>query len=378
MIDLQAKPRPQRCCQRFLKGERRLAMAEPGECEIPTKLYSPFHTPLSQMGDFGEGYGLYFSTLRGFTVLSLIAGLINIPNLIYFASDEYSPDKDYLGNFNMSIFLKTSAICTDKDWVPCPDCTFEQFDTQPYPSHKLIWGIKDINETTIINGTETNTTTEKTMLGAAEYFGVDTGDDSDWKLTYTEESLAKLKQDYNITYARGTRKSVTGEGYGYPVGWCEKPSAGEPTTITFDGYGEYVCNCTDDCFSEVIFCDNEEDCSPYISLSFPYKDFDDDELQESILNPLPPYGDAAVFPFASKNNCDGATRQQGIINLTSIFVFFFGAFVVRMKQQELAIKFDEDEQTGKRFSDLFAWIRVFSFSGEFRFAASFVFTQIVT
>ena len=111
MVGLNEESIHKQITHRFLKGERKLEMAEPGENEIPTKLYSPFHTPLSQMGDFGLGYGLYFSTLRAFAILSFVAGIINIPNLIYFASSDYSPGKTGEDGIS-SPFLASSAICT--------------------------------------------------------------------------------------------------------------------------------------------------------------------------------------------------------------------------------------------------------------------------
>jgi hypothetical protein len=102
------------------KGD--LQRAEPGESNLPTKLYSPLTTPLSQMGDFGLGVGLYFSSLRSIALISLVAGLINLPNILYFASDVYSasqPDVNFL--------LKGSAICTEQVWVPCPTCPIDNF-----------------------------------------------------------------------------------------------------------------------------------------------------------------------------------------------------------------------------------------------------------
>eukprot|EP00986_Skeletonema_menzelii_P020078 scaffold30079_cov154-Skeletonema_menzelii.AAC.6 len=103
------------------KGD--LQRAEPGESESPTKLYSPIFTPLSQLGDFGLGVGLYFSSLRAIALISLIAGLINLPNILYFASDVYSasqPDVNFL--------LKGSAICTEQVWVPCPTCPIDKYE----------------------------------------------------------------------------------------------------------------------------------------------------------------------------------------------------------------------------------------------------------
>ncbi|KAL9181404.1 hypothetical protein ACHAXT_010209 [Thalassiosira profunda] len=111
------------------KGERRgfvplgkLDRAEPGETQLPTRLYSPLFTPLTQLGDFGIGVGLYFTTLRAVAVIALIAGCINLPNIFYFASEEYSK-----GQPGVITLLKGSAICTDQVWVPCPTCTVDQF-----------------------------------------------------------------------------------------------------------------------------------------------------------------------------------------------------------------------------------------------------------
>ena len=82
-----------------------------------TKLYSPVFTPISQMGDFGLGTGLYFTNLRAMTIITFVLGLINIPNMLYFNSDAYSG-----GQPGVFIALKGSAICTNHSWVPCPDC----------------------------------------------------------------------------------------------------------------------------------------------------------------------------------------------------------------------------------------------------------------
>lgn len=104
-----------------------LQRAEPGESNLPTKLYSPLFTPLSQMGDFGLGVGLYFSSLRAIALITLIAGLINLPNILYFASDAYSakqPDVNFL--------LKGTAICTEQVWVPCPTCPINNYENARY------------------------------------------------------------------------------------------------------------------------------------------------------------------------------------------------------------------------------------------------------
>mmetsp|Transcript_17898 Transcript_17898/g.25239 ORF Transcript_17898/g.25239 Transcript_17898/m.25239 type:complete len:1117 (+) Transcript_17898:610-3960(+) len=111
-----------RFINKWKKGNKQFQMAEPGENQIPTRLYSWFWTPLKQMGDFGLGVGLYFSTLRALTVITIIAGIINIPNALYFAGQDYSD-----GQEGVHPFQKGSAICTRTEWVPCEDCTIDKF-----------------------------------------------------------------------------------------------------------------------------------------------------------------------------------------------------------------------------------------------------------
>lgn len=50
-------------------------------------------------------------------VITVLAGLLNIPNFLYFSSPEYSN-----GQPQVPKLLQGSAICTDTVWVPCPDC----------------------------------------------------------------------------------------------------------------------------------------------------------------------------------------------------------------------------------------------------------------
>ena len=104
-----------------------LRKAEPGESDRPTRLYSVFHTPEVDLCDWGVGVGIYFFTLRSLCIIMFLAGLINVPALIYYASDAYSGSHDTL-YFRA---LQTSAICTDSTWVPCPTCTREQWNSFP-------------------------------------------------------------------------------------------------------------------------------------------------------------------------------------------------------------------------------------------------------
>lgn len=107
----------------FMKGNKQLQRAEPGEKELETALYHPIFTPHKQLGDFGLGIGLYFSTLRAITVLMLLAGLLNTANIVYFNSPEYNnPENVRVINETLKTFVQGSAICTDTSWVLCTDC----------------------------------------------------------------------------------------------------------------------------------------------------------------------------------------------------------------------------------------------------------------
>ena len=97
-----------------------LMFAEPGEAKRKTKLYDPIETHSSQLGDFGIGTGLYFDSLWFLGCLLLLAAFINIPNILYFSSATYSNNQP-----GVPFLLKGSAVCTDFDWVPCPNCTVQ-------------------------------------------------------------------------------------------------------------------------------------------------------------------------------------------------------------------------------------------------------------
>lgn len=101
----------------FCKGSKQLQRAEPGERNLPTELYRPIFTPHGQLGDWGLGIGLYFSTLRAVTVLTFFAGLLNIPNFMYFSGSDYS---DGQPGVDARLTLG-SAVCTETVWVPCAD-----------------------------------------------------------------------------------------------------------------------------------------------------------------------------------------------------------------------------------------------------------------
>jgi hypothetical protein len=107
---------------------RTYSRAEPGEDQEKTMLYPVWGTPLQDMGDFGIGVGMYFDMLRFFGFVALIVAFICTPALVFYASKDYSPDgKDGIVN----PINKASAICTNTFWVPCPNCTKDDFNTWP-------------------------------------------------------------------------------------------------------------------------------------------------------------------------------------------------------------------------------------------------------
>lgn len=121
-------------CSRHKKFDR----AEPGEDDDPSRLY-PIWLPHKQLGDFGLGIGLYFSTLRALIFVTFICGCISMYNILYFASDEY--DSGRASNVSAkitisNIYLLGSALCSSLEWVPCPTCDCREEDDSP-----LQWGL---------------------------------------------------------------------------------------------------------------------------------------------------------------------------------------------------------------------------------------------
>lgn len=104
------------------KPKKTYNRAEPGERDVETRLYNPFFTPHKELGDWGLGVGLYFTTMQAMGIVTFVAGLLSIPNIIYYSSDTYSDNQD-----GVSAHLKGSAICTDTTWVPCGTCSFGDF-----------------------------------------------------------------------------------------------------------------------------------------------------------------------------------------------------------------------------------------------------------
>jgi hypothetical protein len=115
--------------------------AEPGETE-PTELYSPFLTPRSNFIEWGIGMDLYFSTLRIMSGVLLVAGLIHLPLLIFYRSDDYSPD----GDADLGFSLLGSAICETLEWVVCSDCRRDDWDSSDEQKGRFGTAVNDDGE----------------------------------------------------------------------------------------------------------------------------------------------------------------------------------------------------------------------------------------
>ena len=71
------------------------------------------------------GIGLLFSNERAIGLLCILAIILNIPNFIYFSGNEYNNGDVSIKE--ASFLLKGSAICSNYEYVPCLNCTLENY-----------------------------------------------------------------------------------------------------------------------------------------------------------------------------------------------------------------------------------------------------------
>ena len=102
-----------------------LDKAEPGERRFPTQLYTFWNTSVDHIGDFGIGIGAYFDTTWWLAIITLVAGFISLSSSLYFSSDDYTDQDAYMHNNNL--LLKSSAICSNQVFVPCPTCSQDKW-----------------------------------------------------------------------------------------------------------------------------------------------------------------------------------------------------------------------------------------------------------
>lgn len=97
-----------------------LRRAEPGE-QGDTELYAPRRTHPKNWIEFGIGVDLYFQTCAAICLMFLLAGIVNIPNIYYFASASYNSDGGGQSS-PRGWALEGSAVCTNTYWAVCADC----------------------------------------------------------------------------------------------------------------------------------------------------------------------------------------------------------------------------------------------------------------
>jgi len=302
----------------FHRGERQLHIAEPGEATFRTKLYSPLTTPLSQLGDFGLGFGIYFATLRDLAFLILLGGILSIPNIVYFASDEYST-----GQNDLSVLLRGSAICLDRSWVACPTCAQRDFDSAAAGTYKV----------------------ERFVLGPWDAIRNEQGRGFYWNVT-----------EY-LNWADGSPSSRAGEDAILLDGLIST-TIPEESRISLSATGGYLLdgvNITERLGYTPLWCGYEAISDCYLDL-YPLieykhkKGLDPEEVLATVTNIRPGDVDFVQTGFALKNNCDGATRNQGFINYGTILVLMFGTIYAWFRFKRIEIAFDEDEQTAQDYS----------------------------
>jgi uncharacterized membrane protein YqjE len=126
---------------------------------------------------------------------------------------------------------------------------------------------------------------------------------------FTDDTFTRIYQDYGIRFL--------------------------PDEIELEGYYNLPCG-GEDCIINHTICQKANslnDCYLFVDFGVPYAD-----------------SSLEYLFFALKNNCNGATLQQGFINYATIFLFIAGTLVIRSKQNRLEVSFDEDEQTAQDYS----------------------------
>jgi len=135
--------------RRFKDEDGNFLRAPPGETELETQLYPIFGTTMEELGDFGDGVGLYFYTLRYFGIVALIIGLANIPIMLYFASNKYTggggQDWTQFPGIISKWVLKGSAICHQTSWQACPTCAPANWTKFPSTNDRFAYAYADIN-----------------------------------------------------------------------------------------------------------------------------------------------------------------------------------------------------------------------------------------
>ena len=140
--------------RRFKGDDGYFVLAPPGDDERETQLFPIWGTTMEELGDFGDGVGLYFYTLRYFSIVTVIVGIVHIPIMWYYASNEYAEKEKEPVQFHRIVLkwiLKGSAVCTNTSWEPCPTCAPDDWTDFPSTNDRLAYAYT--NATSIVNNT---------------------------------------------------------------------------------------------------------------------------------------------------------------------------------------------------------------------------------
>lgn len=112
--------------------ENDFVRASQSERRFATRLYPVWETPLKELADFGVSQRMFFSSLLVMAGIMFLAGLLNVPLMIYFWG--YAGDNkegvDYMGTNT----IRGSALCDATEWVECASCNAMP---EEYPSYRL-------------------------------------------------------------------------------------------------------------------------------------------------------------------------------------------------------------------------------------------------
>lgn len=315
-----SKSKRQQLQHTFHQGDRKLSIAEPGENQCPTRLYSPLTTPLSQLGDFGLGFGLYFATVRDFALLLLVGGLLSLPNILFFASEDY----DANANKNLPNLLKGSAICTDRSYVPCPTCTVQEFDGATGSAYQI---------TRLIVGPWTTISSSSQGL----YWNIT--DYLEWSTIpplKNNQNAIRLDQLINVSLpdVDGTSIQLSAEGYILDGVNITERLDYTPLWCSYQG----VADCYLDLYPLLVDKHLRRDVDPTVLINSEAK-------QHSVGD-----SDFVQAGFAWKNHCNGATYETGFVNYAVLWLIALGTVLVWVRVTKMEAEFDEDEQTAQDYS----------------------------
>lgn len=123
-------------------GKTHYVKAAPGDDET-LHLYPAWCTPVRQFEAFGTGVAVYFETLLALSVLCLVAGLLYLPSIHYYASDGYTSQQIY----TVTGALRGSLLCPSPVWAPCPECEVTQWQDSPdrysFSADGLVFALKN-------------------------------------------------------------------------------------------------------------------------------------------------------------------------------------------------------------------------------------------